>query len=75
MNEIEKASQNIYGEIRQSIIHVRQNIQKAVNVGMVQVYWEIGQRLDEACDGQLPNSLRTAERIELDALPYVDEGE
>ena len=52
MNEIEKASQDIYGEIRQSIIHVRQNIQKAVNVGMVQVYWEIGQRLDEACDGQ-----------------------
>lgn len=52
MNEIEKASQNIYGEIRQSIIHVRQNIQKAVNTGMVQVYWEIGQRLDEACDGQ-----------------------
>ena len=38
MNEIEKASQDIYGEIRQSIIHVRQNIQKAVNVGMVQVY-------------------------------------
>ena len=52
MNEIEKASQNIYGEIRQSIIHVKKNIQKAVNTGMVQVYWEIGQRLDEACDGQ-----------------------
>jgi len=52
MNDIEKASQNIYGEIRQSIIHVKKNIQKAVNTGMVQVYWEIGQRLDEACDGQ-----------------------
>ncbi len=52
MNEIETASQNIYGEIRQSIIQVQQQVQKAVNTGMVQLYWEVGQRLDEACDGK-----------------------
>lgn len=52
MNEIEKASQNIYGEIRQSIIQVQNKVQQAVNFGMVQLYWEVGRRLDEACDGQ-----------------------
>ena len=52
MNELEKASQDIYGEIRQSIIQVQQKVQKAVNTGMVQIYWEIGKKLAEACDGQ-----------------------
>ena len=52
MNEIEKVSQDIYGEIRQSIIHVQYKVQQAVNTGMVQIYWEVGQRLDEACDGK-----------------------
>lgn len=52
MNEIEKASQNIYGEIRQSIIQVQNKVQQAVNFGMVQLYWEVGQRLDEACNGK-----------------------
>lgn len=52
MNEIEKVSQNIYGEIRQSIIQVQNKVQQAVNFGMVQLYWEVGRRLDEACDGQ-----------------------
>lgn len=52
MNELEVISQGIYGEIRQSIIHIQQNVQKAVNAGMVQIYWEVGQRLDEACDGK-----------------------
>lgn len=52
MNEIEKASQDIYGEIRQSIIQVQNKVQQAVNFGMVQLYWEVGRRLDEACDGQ-----------------------
>lgn len=52
MNEIEKVSQDIYGEIRQSIIHVQYKVQQAVNTGMVQIYWEIGQQLDKACDGK-----------------------
>ena len=52
MNEIEKASQNIYGEIRQSIIQVQNKVQQAVNTGMVQIYWQIGQQLDKVCDGQ-----------------------
>lgn len=52
MNEIEKVSQDIYGEIRQSIIHVQYKVQQAVNTGMVQIYWEIGQQLDRACDGK-----------------------
>lgn len=52
MNEIEKVSQNIYGEIRQSIIQVQNKVQQAVNFGMVQLYWEVGRRLDEACNGQ-----------------------
>lgn len=52
MNELEKASQDIYGEIRQSIIHVQHKIQQAVNSAMVQIYWEIGQHLDNACDGK-----------------------
>ena len=52
MNELEKASQDIYGEIRQSIIQVQQKVQKTVNTGMLQIYWEIGQKLAEACDGQ-----------------------
>lgn len=52
MNEIETVSQNIYGEIRQSIIQVQNKVQQAVNFGMVQLYWEVGRRLDEACDGQ-----------------------
>ena len=52
MNEIEKVSQDIYGEIRQSIIHVQYKVQQAVNTGMVQLYWEIGQQLDKACDGK-----------------------
>ncbi|WP_037355525.1 YhcG family protein [Selenomonas sp. FC4001] len=52
MNEIEKVSQYIYGEIRQSIIHVQYKVQQAVNTGMVQIYWEIGQQLDKACDGK-----------------------
>ena len=52
MNEVEKVSQDIYGEIRQSIIHVQYKVQQAVNTGMVQIYWEIGQQLDRACDGK-----------------------
>ena len=52
MNEVEKVSQDIYGEIRQSIIHVQYKVQQAVNTGMVQIYWEIGQQLDKACDGK-----------------------
>ncbi len=52
MNEIEKVSQDIYGEIRQSIIHVQHKVQQTVNAGMVQIYWEIGQQLDKACDGK-----------------------
>ena len=52
MNEIEKVSQDIYGEIRQSIIHVQYKVQQTVNTGMVQIYWEIGQQLDKACDGK-----------------------
>lgn len=52
MNEIEKVSQDIYGEIRQSIIHVQRKVQQTVNAGMVQIYWEIGQQLDKACDGK-----------------------
>lgn len=52
MNEIDKVSQDIYGEIRQSIIHVQRKVQQTVNTGMVQIYWEIGQQLDKACDGK-----------------------
>ena len=52
MNEVEKVSQDIYGEIRQSIIHVQYKVQQTVNTGMVQIYWEIGQQLDKACDGK-----------------------
>lgn len=52
MNEIEKVSQDIYGEIRRSIIHVQHKVQQTVNAGMVQIYWEIGQQLDKACDGK-----------------------
>ena len=52
MNEIEKVSQDIYGEIRQSIIQVQHKVQQTVNTGMVQIYWEIGQQLDKACDGK-----------------------
>lgn len=52
MNEIEKVSQDIYGEIRQSIIQVQHKVQQTVNAGMVQIYWEIGQQLDKACDGK-----------------------
>lgn len=52
MNEVEKVSQDIYGEIRQSIIQVQYKVQQAVNTGMVQIYWEIGQQLDRACDGK-----------------------
>lgn len=52
MNEIEKVSQDIYGEIRKSIIHVQHKVQQTVNTGMVQIYWEIGQQLDKACDGK-----------------------
>ena len=52
MNEIEKVSQDIYGEIRQSIIHVQHKVQQTVNAGMVQIYWEVGQQLDKACDGK-----------------------
>ena len=52
MNETEKVSQDIYGEIRQSIIHVQHKVQQTVNAGMVQIYWEIGQQLDKACDGK-----------------------
>lgn len=51
-HELELTSQNIYGEIRQSIINVQQKVQKAVNTGMVQIYWEIGKQLDKACDGK-----------------------
>lgn len=40
MNEIDKVSQDIYGEIRQSIIHVQRKVQQTVNAGMVQIYWE-----------------------------------
>ena len=52
MNEIEKVSQDIYGEIRQSIIQVQHRVQQTVNTGMVQIYWEVGQQLDRACDGK-----------------------
>ncbi len=52
MNEIDKVSQDIYGEIRQSIIHVQRKVQQTVNAGMVQIYWEVGQQLDKACDGK-----------------------
>ena len=52
MNEIEQTSQNIYGEIRQSILQIQHKVQKTVNSGMVQIYWEIGRQLDEACDGK-----------------------
>ena len=52
MNEIEKVSQDIYGEIRRSIIHVQHKVQQTVNAGMVQIYWEVGQQLDKACDGK-----------------------
>ena len=52
MNEIEKVSQDIYGEIRQSIIQVQHKVQQTVNAGMVQIYWEVGQQLDKACDGK-----------------------
>lgn len=52
MNEIEKVSQDIYGEIRQSIIQVQHKVQQTVNTGMVQIYWEVGQQLDKACDGK-----------------------
>lgn len=52
MNELEVISQGIYGEIRQSIIQVQQKVQQAINTGMVQIYWEVGQRLDKACDGK-----------------------
>lgn len=51
-HELEQVSQNIYGEIRQSILNVQQRVQKAVNTGMVHIYWEVGQRLDEACEGK-----------------------
>ncbi|MCR5438004.1 MAG: hypothetical protein K6F01_00895 [Selenomonas sp.] len=62
MNEIEKVSQDIYGEIRQSIIHVQYKVQQTVNTGMVQIYWEIGQQLDKAF------------QFELDTLLYADAG-
>ena len=52
MNEIDKVSQDIYGEIRQSIIQVQHKVQQTVNAGMVQIYWEVGQQLDKACDGK-----------------------
>lgn len=52
MNEIEKASQDIYGEIRQSIIQVQHKVKQTVNAGMVQIYWQIGQHLNKACDGK-----------------------
>ena len=52
MNEIEKVSQDIYGEIRQGIIQVQHRVQQTVNAGMVQIYWEVGQRVDNACDGK-----------------------
>lgn len=52
MNEIEKVSQDISGEIRRSIIHVQHKVQQTVNAGMVQIYWEVGQQLDKACDGK-----------------------
>ena len=51
-HELELTSQNIYGEIRQSILNVQQKVQKAVNTGMVQIYWEIGLQLDKACVGK-----------------------
>ena len=52
MNEIEKTSQDIYGKIRQGIIHVQNNIRQTVNSGMVQIYWQIGEQLDVACNGK-----------------------
>ncbi len=52
MNEIEKTSQDIYGKIRQGIIQVQNNIRQTVNTGMVQIYWQIGEQLDLACNGK-----------------------
>jgi predicted nuclease of restriction endonuclease-like (RecB) superfamily len=52
MQELEIISQGIYEDLRQRIIYVQQKVQKAVNTGMVQIYWEVGQRVDNACDGK-----------------------
>ncbi|WP_297965272.1 YhcG family protein [uncultured Anaerovibrio sp.] len=52
MQELEIISQGIYEDLRQRILYVQQKVQKAVNAGMVQIYWEVGQRVDNACDGK-----------------------
>ena len=52
MQELEIISQGIYEDLRQRILYVQQKVQKAVNTGMVQIYWEVGQQVDNACDGK-----------------------
>ena len=42
----------VYGEIRQSIITAKQTVFRAVNSAMVMIYWEIGQKIDLACEGK-----------------------
>ncbi len=51
-HELEQASQNLYGEIKKSIVYAENNITKAVNTGMVNLYWGIGYQIDKVCDGK-----------------------
>ena len=52
MGEIEQTTQSIYSEIREQIITARRQVKQVVNVGMVQVYWNIGKCIDGECAGK-----------------------
>lgn len=52
MKKMDKVSQDIYGDIRQSIVAAKNNVSRSVNFTMVMLYWEIGRKIDIACEGE-----------------------
>lgn len=52
MNAIERDSQELYGNIRNSILQGKNYVAAAINAGMIKVYWEIGKHIHEACEGK-----------------------
>lgn len=51
MNDIERDSLELYGNIRQSILQGKNYVAAAINNGMIKVYWEIGKHIHDACKG------------------------